>query len=107
MIRELKPYDIGVSTKPERTSSSTIDEKESRFLDGNWISVKRQLPTKDFLILIYDTELTVSWAVALFDGKNFFSVSGEKVTIFKNVTHWMRLPNSPDDVEVEEHSVAK
>jgi hypothetical protein len=87
---------------------STKDEKESRILEQRWISVNEKLLHRDFIILIYDTELMVGVAVAVFNGKNFFSVSGgENVTIFQNVTLWMRLPNSPEDVEAQKHSVAK
>jgi ribosomal protein S19 len=81
--------------REERASSSTKDEKESRILERRWISVKEQLPARDLLILIYDTELMVGVAVAVFNGKDFFSVSGDKLFIYKNVTHWMRLPNRP------------
>jgi hypothetical protein len=89
-------YNVCMSRRrEERASSSTKDEKESRILERRWISVKEQLPARDLLILIYDTELMVGVAVAVFNGKDFFSVSGDKLFIYKNVTHWMRLQNRP------------
>jgi hypothetical protein len=84
-----------MSKRGERASSSTKEERESRTPELHWISLKQQLPARDFIILIYDTELMVGVAVAVFDGKNFFSVAGDKLTTYKNVTHWMRLPNPP------------
>jgi ribosomal protein S19 len=89
-------YNVCMSRRRgERASSSTKDEKQSRILERRWISVKEQLPARDLLILIYDTELMVGVAVAVFNGKDFFSVSGDKLFIYKNVTHWMRLPSRP------------
>jgi transcriptional accessory protein Tex/SPT6 len=56
----------------ERASSSTKDEKESRVLDRNWVNVKEQLPAEDHIVLVYDPQLLVGVAIAVFDGKNFF-----------------------------------
>lgn len=66
-------YNVCMSRRRgERASSSTKDEKQSRILERRWISVKEQLPARDLLILIYDTELMVGVAVAVFNGKDFF-----------------------------------
>jgi hypothetical protein len=62
----------GKSMRGERASSSTKDEKESRVLDRNWVNVKEQLPAEDHIVLVYDPQLLVGVAIAVFDGKNFF-----------------------------------
>jgi Protein of unknown function (DUF551) len=68
----------------------------NRVFERHWISVKEHLPVEDHIVLIYDPQLLIGVGIAVFDGKNFFSVSGEKLTMFLNVTHWMKLPSPPD-----------
>jgi hypothetical protein len=53
------------------------------------------------VVIIYDPELMEGVTAAIFDGKNFRSISDGK-ELFSTVTHWMLLPDPPEEEDSEE-----
>lgn len=65
---------------------------------SEWISVKDQLPREDWLILVYKKSDLPAYVCDLgrVMNKEFYSVGGI-VYPLKNITHWMFLPEPPND----------
>lgn len=66
----------------------------------NWISVKDRLPKKYVDVLTYSKEFGVR--LNYIDGKGFMYEDERKpYCIFGKVTHWMPLPEPPEEAESE------
>jgi hypothetical protein len=68
-------------------------------LKGSWSRVSESVPLKAMpVVIVYDPELIEGVTAAMFDGKDFRSISdGDE--IFNTVTHWMPLPDPPEEEE--------
>lgn len=83
-----------------RSALKKYNEQRGTTIQDNWISVKEKLPTRNYsTVIIYDPELIEGMAIAIFDGRNFNAISnGVAGDIYKTVTHWMPLPEPPEEL---------
>lgn len=62
-----------------------------------WISVKDRLPEKEGAYIVYKTNITHLF-VAIWNGKEWNSFINR--TPLKRITHWIPLPEPPQESEV-------
>lgn len=63
-----------------------------------WISVKDQLPEKEVYVLVITKEKAYAIAfLSQFNGKKEWSIFDTHWIDFEDVTHWMPLPEKPEN----------
>ena len=64
-----------------------------------WISVKDRLPTEDIVCYVINSRYGGSHVAIYFKSYNVFLLydPGSHITICLDVTHWLKLPDPPED----------
>lgn len=87
--------DITICPKHSELFKDNLSEK------SKWINVKEQLPEENKLIIIFDEGFGINIAFRRFSSIHYewSSMWDENYQFFSEVTHWMPLPNKPEELE--------
>ncbi len=67
---------------------------------NKWISVKDELPPIETHIILYNGDVIFGLYSDDWHGKNYFTTNFEQFLGVEDVTHWMPLPEPPNEQRI-------